>query len=365
MGAGTVTIVDAAGSTSPTGFTKQFGATTEFTVRADATLIGGKYIECNPAAAPYIALSIDAAGNTESDHEILCLMRLYTDADNEVPGTVFLRATAWGAATRNYVNVFPRKGSAGSIQQVRLARALAGTTAVVTPFTFAWSTGVWYAFRARIQGTTFSAKVWQPASRLAPTGDEPAAWGGQGTVTDIQGNGYIAFGVEEQPGVLVDFLPLGWGTAGETAPVTPTQMVYADAVVEANSWTGAVTDIDEPGVPSDVDYVESPASPTTAQPIVLRASPAANPDTDLAHQVTVRAWKNTTSGSPTLTLTPVWRTGYVNSGSRGTIIKTGAAVTLTGIPTDIVLTLSEAEAANIPPGEYATGVFVELIPEQT
>jgi len=123
------------------------------------------------------------------------------------------------------------------------------------------------------------------------------------------------------------------------------------AIEEGGGVVGTVADIDEVE-PDTGDWLELPAPGV----LVLRAQTYGDPEDHRSHRFLFMA-----GGDGVATLTPVWRTGYVGPGDRGTVITTGVPITPTPTPTVYELALDEAEAATVAGADYTNGLVCELI----
>lgn len=160
--------------------------------------------------------------------------------------------------------------------------------------------------------------------------------------------------------------PAALAVAAQAATFAGNLQVVTPAAVDENlgGWVAvgaasipvALADLD------DATYAESPSAPTTADTLVVTASPANVPDVDDSHSYVVRAQGNAVSGSPAMFVTAEWVTGTPGS---YTVIKSGGEIALTnGVWADITTTLTPGEAATIPDGDFTSGVKCRLIPRQ-
>lgn len=270
MATGTISISDSVGSTTLTGFTKQnLASSTAFSVGADSAVPGGKFITHDGSDQRNGGITVNAAGSAAADTEILALVYANSQPpDFSIKGGLFVRAQDFTTGSHDLILAGLQTVTGNDTLTVR--RKVAGVQSGVNSGNFAWATGTWYAIRLRITGTSLQARVWQPTNLLNPTSGEPGTWNVSATVAAPTGAGMVGFGQIDHASSIERWVPLGWATAGDTAPAPslPTTLtVRPIATTTAGLWLATVEDVltwAPPGYPSYTGYATHTInSPTT------------------------------------------------------------------------------------------------------
>jgi hypothetical protein len=146
------------------------------------------------------------------------------------------------------------------------------------------------------------------------------------------------------------------GLVLDMAYARPTTDTYAGTWTNQAGGTTNLFDAINETTASDVDYVQSPASPS-ASAVTFALGALSTPSTDTAHVISYRYGKSPAGTTETLSLTVQLRQGYTNESSQGTLIAewTHADISTTLATAEQVL--SEVQAAAIT--DYAA-LFVRM-----